>query len=213
MVLAHAGSGPNGLRIAYILNLNGNKNKSQPKLSHGTGSLQTMEIRALLSVPSAWGKKKGQLQVAEVEFPSRLAGALPLPCSRGLTGEGSPCSGADRTGVVWLPGWIRTAPSLTSHRLLINALMNCLLIPIIILIFWGWAGFQGCTACPRPHKKLVAVPRKKPGCHDCWAGPNCSPFGKTSYAPFPSLQQMRSVRWSTFFFFSFCLTARLQQSV
>lgn len=53
MVLAHAGSGPNGLRIAYIPNLNGNKNKSQRKWPRGTGSLQKMEIRVLLPVPSA----------------------------------------------------------------------------------------------------------------------------------------------------------------
>lgn len=75
----------------------------------------------------------------------------------------------------------------------------------------GWTGFQGCLACPRPRKTLVVEPRKKPGCRDFWAGlrspgnntpfvagPNCSPFGKTSYAPFPSLQQMLSVRRSTF---------------
>lgn len=49
-------------------------------------------------------EKKGQVEVAEAEFPSGLTGALPLPCSWGLAGEGSPCSGADRTGVVWLPG-------------------------------------------------------------------------------------------------------------
>lgn len=74
----------------------------------------------------------------------------------------------------------------------------------------------------------MVEPTKYPGCPDAWAelcspgnnapfvaGPNYSPFGKTSYAPFPSLQQMRSVWRSTFFFFffPFCLTARLEQSV
>lgn len=136
MVLAHNGSGPNGLRIAYIVNLHGNKNRSQPKQPHGTGSLQKMEICAFLPVPSTWEKRATLSCWDWVPFSPHWC----FPW--GLTGDRSPCSGADRTGVVWLPGWIWTALSLTPCCLLINALMNCLLIPIIILIFGGERDFK-----------------------------------------------------------------------
>lgn len=65
----------------------------------------------------------------------------------------------------------------------------------------------------------MVEPRKNPDCPDAWAelrspgnnapfvaGPNYSPFGKTSYAPFPSLQQMCSVWRSTFFFLPYSKT-------
>lgn len=131
VVLAHPGSAPNSLRIAYILNLNGNKNKSQPKQPHGTGSLQK-KWRSVSFSQFLLREKKGNCKLLRLDS---------LPCCWGLSGEGSPCNGADRTRAVCLPGWIRTALSLASCCLLINALMNYLLIPIIILIFGGWTGF------------------------------------------------------------------------
>lgn len=89
MVLAHAGTGPNGLRIAYILNLNGNKNKSQPQLSHGTGSLQTMEIHALLSVPSAW-EKKGNSKLPRLNSLPALLVLSPCPAPEVSLGREAP---------------------------------------------------------------------------------------------------------------------------